>query len=102
MEIRRYFSIPAGVLQRLNHIELLRCFRETRSDEAFTELVRRHVGMVYTVALRRVRNADWADEVAHAVFIALAQKAGVSFGSDRSRGLASSGDVVCGGQTLAR
>ena len=59
----------------MNDIELLRCFRETQSDEAFRELVRRHVGMVYAVALRRVRNADWADEVAHAVFIALARKA---------------------------
>jgi RNA polymerase sigma factor (sigma-70 family) len=62
-------------LNDVNDIELLRSFRETQSDEAFRELVRRHVAMVYTVALRRVRNADWADEVAHAVFIALAQKA---------------------------
>jgi RNA polymerase sigma factor (sigma-70 family) len=59
----------------VNDIELLRSFRETQSDEAFRELVRRHIGMVYAVALRRVRNADWADEVAHAVFIALARKA---------------------------
>jgi RNA polymerase sigma factor (sigma-70 family) len=66
----------------MNDIELLRCFRETGSDEAFRELVHRHLGMVYSVAFRQVRNADWADEVAHAVFIALARKA--RFLSDRT------------------
>src|SRR5947208_2033447 len=60
----------------MNDLELLRSYRETGSEEAFRELVHRHLGMVYSVALRQVRNADWADEVAHAVFIALARKAG--------------------------
>ena len=60
----------------MNDLELLRSYRETGSEEAFRELVDRHLGMVYSVALRQVRNTDWADEVAHAVFIALARKAG--------------------------
>lgn len=59
----------------MNDIELLRRYRETGSDQAFQELVDRHLAMVYSVALRRVRNADWAEEAAHAVFIALARKA---------------------------
>jgi RNA polymerase sigma factor (sigma-70 family) len=59
----------------MNDHELLRRYHETGSQEAFGELVDRHLAMVYSVAIRKVRNADWADEVAHAVFIALAQKA---------------------------
>jgi len=58
----------------MNDLELLRCYRETGSEAAFRELVNRHLGMVHSVALRRVRNPDWADEVAHAVFIALAPR----------------------------
>lgn len=59
----------------MNDIELLRRYCETGSDQAFGELVDRHLAMVYSVALRKVRNADWAEEAAHAVFIALARKA---------------------------
>lgn len=66
----------------MNDLELLRSYRETGSEAAFRELVSRHLGMVHSVALRRVRNPDWADEVAHAVFIALARKAGAI--SDRT------------------
>ena len=59
----------------MNDLELLRRYCETASEDAFRQLVDRHLGMVYAVALRQVRNPDWADEVAHAVFIALARKA---------------------------
>src|SRR6266516_2496396 len=58
----------------MNDLELLRSYRETGSEEAFHELVDRHLGMVYAVAFRQVWDPDWADEVAHAVFIALARK----------------------------
>jgi RNA polymerase sigma factor (sigma-70 family) len=63
------------VLIDMNDVELLRSFRESRSEEAFREMVNRHLGMVYAVALRQMRKPELAEEVAHAVFIALARKA---------------------------
>ena len=56
--------------------ELLQDFVKTRSDAAFTELVKRHIDWVYSVALRRVGESHLAEDVVQSVFALLARKAG--------------------------
>jgi RNA polymerase sigma factor (sigma-70 family) len=56
--------------------ELLRRYVEDASEDAFCQLVKRHAGLVYGVALRQLRRPHQAEEVTHAVFGALARKAG--------------------------
>jgi RNA polymerase sigma factor (sigma-70 family) len=56
-------------------LELLARFARDRADEAFAELVRRHLNLVHSAALRQVRSPQLAEEVAQSTFLKLAQHA---------------------------
>jgi RNA polymerase sigma factor (sigma-70 family) len=61
----------------MNDSDLLQAYVETKSEDAFAELVRRHLDLVFSAALRQVGgDSHLAQDVAQTVFNDLARKAG--------------------------
>src|SRR5882724_4439163 len=65
----------------MDDVALLREYVTNKSEAAFESLVARHVNLVYSAAVRQVKDPHVAQEITQAVFIILAQKA-ASLGSD--------------------
>ena len=58
-----------------NDMDLVREFARSNSEAAFAELARRHINLVYSVALRFTGQPEDAQDVTQVVFIILSQKA---------------------------
>ena len=59
----------------MNDWLLLREYVDRGSEAAFESLVKRHVDMVYSTALRQLRDPHLAQDATQAVFVLLARKA---------------------------
>jgi RNA polymerase sigma factor (sigma-70 family) len=62
-------------METMDDIQLLRQYATDRSEAAFETLLRRHINLVYSSALRQVGDRETAAEVTQTVFIILARKA---------------------------
>jgi DNA-directed RNA polymerase specialized sigma24 family protein len=63
-------------MKGLSDIELLDAYASERSEDAFRELVARHVDFIYSAAMRQLRNPHLAEEARSRPSSQLAGKAG--------------------------
>jgi RNA polymerase sigma factor (sigma-70 family) len=68
--------VPIYLETMTSDLELLQNYADRNSEEAFAELIRRHLDLVYSAALRQVRSPQLAEEVAQSVFTDLARNVG--------------------------
>ena len=54
-------------------LQLLARYSRERAEDAFAEIVRRHLDLVHSAALRQVRSPQFAEEVAQSAFTDLAR-----------------------------
>jgi RNA polymerase sigma factor (sigma-70 family) len=59
----------------MTDFELLQAYAGQRQESAFTELVNRHINLVYSAALRQAYDRNTAAEIVQTVFVILARKA---------------------------
>ena len=57
-------------------LQLLERYSRLNAEDAFAEIVRRHISLVFSAALRQVRSPQLAEEVAQSAFTDLARQAG--------------------------
>lgn len=55
--------------------DLLQSYSDTRSEQAFEELIGRYINLVYSACLRQLRDRHLAEDATQAVFILLHQRA---------------------------
>jgi DNA-directed RNA polymerase specialized sigma24 family protein len=55
-------------------LQLLARYAEQHAEDAFAEIVRRHLDLVFSAALRQVRSPQLAEEVAQSTFTDLARQ----------------------------
>lgn len=63
-------------MHSLSDTALLEAYARDRCDDAFRELVSRHMAVVYSAAMRQWRDPHLAQEATQAAFVALAARAG--------------------------
>jgi DNA-directed RNA polymerase specialized sigma24 family protein len=56
-------------------LQLLVLYTRQHAEDAFAEIVRRHLDLVFSAALRQVRSPQLAEEVAQSAFTDLARNA---------------------------
>ena len=59
----------------MDDFDLLQSYAHHRSEEAFSKVVEQYIDLVYSAALRQVRDPHAADDITQAVFLVLARKA---------------------------